>query len=269
MLNSETDPILVPSVPDYGPASTISLRHRSAMVLVFSNNWPPMHMTYNKESHLALWAVFFRVFTYLSIECGPFSMHSWEWRHATATPGSTLKAQHASCPPAGGQLILATASLLARILQSHNWLNSTSTTPPDGSCSHLVSATSFGSMQAVASTRAVAPSQVRAIGRSPDCSALVWLPLLLSSLRWPLHLPLLPPTPCLQCFKQQHAARSRGFSVPCAALLPEDAGKRAAGALLGAAAAATLLLPAMPAIAVSGGGGKQKGWQSKSDDMSR
>lgn len=44
--------------------------------------------------------------------------------------------------------------------------------------------------------------------------------------------------------------------MQCSALLPEDARQRAAGALVGAAAAATLLLPAMPALAVSGGGGK-------------
>lgn len=56
-----------------------------------------------------------------------------------------------------------------------------------------------------------------------------------------------------QCFKQQ-----RGRSTSCrvqASLLPEDAGKRVAAAVLGAAAAATMLLPAMPVLAVSGGGG--------------
>lgn len=68
----------------------------------------------------------------------------------------------------------------------------------------------------------------------------------------PTHASSLP----LQCFKQARG-RSRLHSVVYAAV-PRDLGaaaKQAAGAVLGVAAAASLLLPAMPALAVSGGGG--------------
>ena len=57
-----------------------------------------------------------------------------------------------------------------------------------------------------------------------------------------------------QCFKQQRSG-PRATRVQCAAA-PQDLGKQAAGWVLGVAAAATLLLPAMPALAVSGGGGE-------------
>jgi hypothetical protein len=68
--------------------------------------------------------------------------------------------------------------------------------------------------------------------------------------------PTLASSLLLQCFKQIRG-RPRAGSVVCAAV-PRDLGtaaRQAAGAVLGAAAAASLLLPAMPALAVSGGGG--------------
>ena len=65
-----------------------------------------------------------------------------------------------------------------------------------------------------------------------------------------------PSSPHPQCFKQQRSG-PRASRVQCAAA-PQDLGKQAAGWVLGAAAAATLLLPAMPALAVSGGGGELK-----------
>ena len=74
----------------------------------------------------------------------------------------------------------------------------------------------------------------------------------------PLPSPLPPLPRLLQCFTQRSGRRQAGCRVQCAAAPVDlaEAAKRAAGAVLGAAAAATLLLPAMPALAVSGGGGE-------------
>lgn len=88
----------------------------------------------------------------------------------------------------------------------------------------------------------------------------------------PVH-PTPPPTPALQCFKQQRSGRPRASSrVLCAAAPQQSAREWAAGALLSAAAAATLLLPAAPAFAVSGGGGEWRciaGWSGWARGPSR